>query len=58
MWQFLNQLNIFVEYVVKKRHSKKHIYTQAHGQVILTTGMKYLPFCTQRVTKESHYLIS
>ena len=27
MWQFLNQLNIFVEYVVKKRHSKKHIYT-------------------------------
>ena len=47
MWQFLNQLNIFVEYVVKKRHSKKHIYTQAHGQVILTTGMKYLPFCTK-----------
>ena len=47
MWQFLSQLNIFDEYVVKKIHSKKHIYTQAHRQVILTTGTKYLPFCTK-----------
>ena len=46
MWQFLNQLNIFVEYVVK-RDTVRNIYTQAHGQVILTTGMKYLPFCTK-----------